>query len=1075
MIRRWMAMIALVCSYACAPDLPEEVKVQLNQLPAELDFNVHVKPILSDKCFACHGPDKAKQQAGLRLDLAEAAYNELPESPGKYAIVPGDLSSSEVFQRIITDDHEYIMPTPKSNLKLSAREKAILVKWIDDGAEYKDHWAFLPPQKPAIPEVSADAPINNSIDQFVQAELQRKNLSPAPTADKETLLRRLSLDLTGLPPTVAEIDAFLADHSPNAYEQQVDRLLASAHYGERMAADWLDLARYADTHGYTVDRYRNMSPWRDWVIESFNDNLPYDQFLTWQLAGDLLPNPTREQILATGFNRLHPQNMEGGIVNEEFRVEYVADRTSVLGQGVMAMTLACARCHDHKYDPISQKNFFELYSFFNSINESGQISWDEKDMPVPTLMLTTEQQQEVLDYIDRELTTQSQRLTKIEKSTETDFQKWLDAKAYQKLDLTANRHLVAHFDLNGQLKNKAGSGMGKMDRKFSKGETANFVPGHSGQGLLLDGDAWLDMYPQGIYSRSDRFSISLWVKFPEDLKEGVIFHKNIGSRLHNFKGYQLYFTEGKLQVMLAHTWPDNAISKWTKQEVKRNEWMHLTMTYDGSSTADGLQLYIDGASQYMEVEIDNLYKDIIYSDSRTAKATNDQEPGIKVGARWRGQGVGNTTVDDIMIFDECLSFIEVLALAQPTTAQQFLAQNPTQLSSEDKKHLHKYYLQYLSKDYQQTRSVIAQLQQQKTDSMQRVQEVMVMKEMNEPRQSYLLERGLYDAHGEKVYPNTPEAILPMADTLPKNRLGLAQWITSPQNPLTARVAVNRYWQMFLGSGIVKTTEDFGNQGSLPTHPELLDWMAVTFVESGWDVKALVRQIVLSKTYMQSSMASQELKEIDPDNSWLARGPQARLSGEMLRDNALKASGILYDKIGGESVYPYQPDDLWSMNSAIYQQDTGRNLYRRSLYTIWKRTVPHPTLSTFDQPDRNECTVRRQKTNTPLQALVLLNDPTYVEAARIIGEKITQYDSTQEGIRWAFRSLTGRKPSDQELALLLDMSENEYEIIQENPKMATGWLHEGQHRIATDLNPQRVAANTLVASTIINSDASITKR
>ncbi|SHK68216.1 Planctomycete cytochrome C [Reichenbachiella agariperforans] len=1075
MINRWIALISITVCFSCSPDLPKDIQAKLDQLPAQLDFNTHVKPILSDKCFACHGPDKATQKASLRLDLAEGAYAELPETPGKYAIVPGQLNQSEVFHRIVTDDPHYVMPTPKSNLSLNSREKAILIKWIDQGAEYKDHWAFIPPVLPSLSDTENEHPSQNPIDRFVQDRLSLEGLQPLPEADKETLLRRLFLDLTGLPPSVEDTDRFLADNSSDAYEKQVDRLLDSPHYGEKMATDWMDLARYADTHGYTVDRYRDMSPWRDWVIEAFNSNMSYDQFLTWQLAGDLLPNPSREQILATGFNRLHPQNMEGGIVDEEFRVEYVSDRTSVLGQGLMAMTLACARCHDHKYDPISQKNFFELSSFFNNINETGQISWDPEDMPVPTLMLTTDEQEDILAFIDQKLSTQKDQLNKIKKAEEDHIAKWVQSGQFHTLKPTPVSSLAAHFTLDHNLHNQVGKETGKMDRKFSKGEKANFIKGKQGQGLQLDGDAWLDLKPIGIYSRSDRFSIGMWLQLPTDLKEGVIFHKNLGSRLHGFKGYQLYLKDDQLQLMLARTWPDNAIIRTTNKDIPRDKWFHVMMTYDGSSQADGLKLYMDGKLQNTDIVKDNLYKDILYSDSKAEISKNPAEPGLKIGARWRGQGIKNALVDDIVIYNDDITALEVLQLADKDSAKILLAKKAQELTDTEYQLLSEYYLQHHSKIYQEHRKQLKYYYTSQADSMEQVQEVMVMKEMNEPRQTYLLERGQYDAHGEMVYPNTPESILPMADSLPKNRLGLAQWLTHPEHPLTARVAVNRYWQNYFGQGIVRTTEDFGNQGSQPSHPQLLDWLAVTFVESGWDIKALQKTIVMSATYRQQSIASPELLEQDPTNILLARGPKTRLSSEMMRDNALKACGILNEKIGGESVYPYQPEGLWSMNSATYPQDTGDKLYRRSLYTIWKRTVPHPTLSTFDQPDRNECTVRRQKTNTPLQALVLLNDPTYIEAARIMAVKIAAFDDLETGLIWAYRSLTGRVPKAEELALLTTLRKEEYQIMQSDKEKTKGWLETGEYKIDPTLDPALIAANAVTASVIINSDATLTKR
>ncbi|MFY0598181.1 MAG: DUF1553 domain-containing protein [Cyclobacteriaceae bacterium] len=1061
---------------SCTSNIPEEIQEVYNDLPEELDFNIHVKPVLSDKCFACHGPDKGKIKAGLQLHSSETAYAELPETPGKYAIVPGDLSKSEAFHRIMSHDPEYMMPTPEFKVELSDREKAILVRWIDEGAEYQPHWAFEKPKEQKVPKARNQDWVKNPIDNFVGKVLESNNLMPMQEAEKSLLLRRLSLDLTGLPPTVEELKNFLNDDSEGAYEKQVDRLIASSHYGEKMATDWMDVARYADTHGYQVDRYRDMSPWREWVIETFNKNMPYDEFITWQIAGDLMPNPTTEQILATGFNRLHAQNMEGGIVDEEFRVEYVADRTSVVGQGIMALTMGCARCHDHKYDPISQKEFYEFYSFFNNVNETGQISWDPGDIPVPTLLLPTEKQKEVLAYLEEQMDEKEKSKEELIAGNKEQALKWIQSGAYRKNKLnTLSKARAAKYTFNGTLKNNLDGKAGKMDRKFSSNEKPVFVNGYKGKSLKIDGDAWLDLKPVGTYKRNQAFSIGLWVNIPDSLKEGVIFHKNKGSRLHSYKGYHLYYKDKKLEMLLAHTWPDNSIEKHSVAEIPTNEWAQITMTYDGSSKADGLKIYVNGKEIQMEVKNDNLYKDIIFDNYEDVIYAKPIEPGLKIGGRWRGFGIKDAMVDDLVVYSRELTSIEVMQLGNAMGASEILAKAPSDLSSEENEMLSEYFITHKVPGYQKTLSDLAKIRGTYVDSMEVIKEVMVMKDMPERRKSYLLERGLYDGYGEEVFPNTPSTILPMPDDLPKNRLGLAKWLTHPDHPLTARVAVNRYWQNYFGRGIVKTSEDFGNQGELPSHPKLLDWLALDFMNSGWDVKALQKKIVMSATYRQSSLTSPELREMDSENVLLARGPNMRLTSEMIRDNALAASELINKEVGGESVRPYQPPGLWKMNADTYIQDTGDKLYRRSLYSIWKRSVPLPTQSTFDQPERSDCTVRRQKTNTPLQALVLLNDPTFVEASRKIGETITKASNIEEGIADAFIKLTGREPGQKELAILTEMQQKEYEKFASDSSKAKGWLETGAYRIDQSLDSNLVAANAVVASVILNTDATITKR
>lgn len=1069
--------LGITTLFACQAEWPPAVSEAYNTLPKELDFNIHVRPILSDKCFLCHGPDKAKQEAGLRLDLPEGAFKELSDSPGKFAISPGNLRKSEVFHRILSDDPEYMMPTPASNIALTDHEKAVLIKWIQQGAAYKPHWAFLPPQKAEIPKAEAAEWNRSPIDQLVWAKLKEKGMTPAPPAEKAILLRRLSFDLTGLPPTLAEIDDFVNDASPNAYEKQVDRLLSSPHYGERMAMDWLDLARFADTHGYLADRYRDMSPWRDWVIKSFNENLPYDKFITWQLAGDLLPNPTKEQILATGFNRLHPQNLEDGIIDEEFRSAYVSDRTDVLGQGLMGLTVACAKCHDHKYDPISQENYYQFYSFFNNINESGLVSW-EGATPVPTLMLPTENQSEILAYLEKKIAEQDSIVKRSEEAETLAFKDWVAAEKYKAIPINKPpAGQIAHFDLeNKVLTNRLNPRQkARMNRMFSKSEQPEFTTGKKGKGLLLDGEAWLDCNKLGVFKRSEAFSIQLQVQLPKDLKDGYIFHKGLGTRIHGFRGYHLYLKENKLELMLAHTWPDNAIVEYAEVEVPREEWVSFTFTYNGSSTAAGCKLYLNGEELKTHVETDNLYKDIIFHDMVDPIYPKPIEPGLKVGARWRGKGIKGAIVDELMIFDREITAIEVLQLNQPAALKAMLSKKQDALSTTERVQLQAYYLAKEASQYQQNKRELAKWRASYTDSIENVQEVMVMKEMAEPRKTYILERGQYDVYGKEVFPNVPERILPMADDLPKNRLGLAQWLTQPKHPLTARVAVNRYWQLFFGRGLVLTTEDFGSQGQLPSHPALLDLLALQFIESGWDVKQLAKMIVMSTTYRQSSVAGEQLRTADPDNTWLARGPALRLSGEMIRDNALLASGLLHKKIGGESVKPYQPAGLWKMNNDTYYPDSGLKLYRRSLYTFWKRSVPHPTLATFDAPDRSECTVRRQKTNTPLQALVLMNDPAFVEASRVIGQQMTRAENPATAITQAFLQLTGRKPLAAETALLLQTQTEEYQAFSARPATKNGWLTSGDYPLDESLDPAMLMANAVLASIIMNADASITKR
>lgn len=1054
---------------SCSPDLPEEVAIAYKDLPDGLDYNLHVKPILADKCFACHGPDKSKRKAELRLDLSEFAFASLPETPDKVAIHPGNLDGSELFHRILSSDPDYMMPDPKSHHTLSDKEKAILIKWIEEGAIYKPHWAFVKPGRPNVPKVRNAEWIVNPIDNFILRKLEEEKLPPSLQAQKELLLRRVSLDLTGLPPTLQEIEQFVNDISPNAYEKQVDRLLSSPHYGEKMAVDWLDLARFADSHGYTVDRLRDMSPYRDWVIKSFNENFSYDTFIQWQLSGDLMPNPSREMIIATAFNRNHQQNMEGGIIEEEFQTEYVVDRTNTFGDAFLGLSVGCAKCHDHKFDPVSQKNYYQLFSFFNNVKEAGQISWNDA-LPTPTLMLPTESQEKIMRFLQTTISDQEKKISQLKNDRIPDFEKWLNTGAYKRLGNTkiSRAGLLAQYNFDdGTLRNSIDEKQAGVMRQQSGKENPVFEKRQTGKALLLNGDVWLDLNSVGAFSKSEPFSIGIFVRIPKELKEGVIFHKSISERLYNFRGYHVYLKGDKLELSMAHTAPSNAITKLTQQNIPRDKWIQLTVTYDGSSKASGFKLYADGNEMPMETMMDQLTKDILFK----SKA----EPGLQIGAWDRGFGFREGMVDNIVVYDRVLTNFEIKILGLRAAWSDHIPKSGQPFSAAALTDFKEYFFSAIDPamndigyDLTQKRSALA-------DSAESIEELMVMQEMPEPKSTYILERGNYDAQGDEVFPGTPESILAFPPELPRNRYGLAQWLTHEDNPLTARVAVNRFWQNFFGTGLVKTTEDFGNQGEMPSHPELLDWLALRFRESGWNVKELNKLIAMSATYRQQSIATPGAREKDPENRLLARGPAFRMSAEMIRDNALAASGLINKKIGGKSVKPYQPEGLWSINNATYDADSGTAVYRRSLYVLVKRAVPNPTLATFDATSRSYCVVRRQKTNTPLQALVTLNDPTFVEAACVLGEQMAKTNNIQKAITDTFKKLTGRTPSKKEIDLLAELQKSQLKNFMNHPEKAKGWLHTGQYVVDTKQDTLLIAANAVVASTILNADATLFKR
>lgn len=1068
-----ISVFAVFTLSGCGPSLPQQVADAYEVIPEKIDFNIHVRPILSDRCFACHGPDKNSRKANLRLDTEEGAFSAFDSLGQLIPFIAGDIDHSIAFQRMISDDPEYQMPPPESNLTLEPAEIAIIARWIDQGAKWKDHWAFIPPHKSPLPSVKNPDRVKNEIDQFVLARLESEGLTPAQEADRETLIRRVSFDLTGLPPTIEEIDDFLADESPEAWEKVIDRLLASGHFGEHLAVEWMDVARYADTHGYQADYFRPHWPWRDWVIEAFNRNMPYNEFITWQLAGDLLPNPTKEQILATGFNRNHAQNAEGGIVQEEFRVEYVADRAQTFSTAFLGLTMQCARCHDHKYDPISQKEFYGLFSFFNNVAEAGQITWNTSDMPGPILLLTDEEKDRQIAFLRSQIGGQEKEM----ESYPNDNRAL--AENYRK-DGPGNikvHGLIAHYPLESpdvkKITNKlsrigTGQVVDPVSNRISEDPLVK-VKGVSGQALQLDGDMALAFPGVGRFMRSQPFTIGLWAHIPDSLDEGVIFHGNKGAALYTFKGYQVSVENDRFDVRLAHDFPYNAIHLLSNSSVPRNEWIHLTLTYDGSSKAAGVRLFVNGKPLDMEVRRDNLVKDMVFHPVKPGGGYI--ETYLKVGARWRSRGFTGGKVDEIQVFDRELSQAEVKMVSN-----QKLTADARDFS---KKELDEYYWKAIDDGYQRLADTLETYRTRELLAVEEVMEIMVMDDMKEPRQAYLLERGAYDAPSEEVSAGTPESVLPFTNDYSYDRKGLADWLFDPENPLPARVTVNRFWQRFFGRGIVATAEDFGSQGKLPSHPELLDWLAVDFMANGWDVKYILKKIAMSATYRQSSRTDGDLLERDPDNILLARGPSGRLSAEMLRDHVLAGSGLLVRKLGGPPVKPYQPDGLWDFNrmGGGYQQSEGEDLYRRSCYTYWKRTIPPPAMNILDAPTRAYCVVERQKTTTPLQALVLMNDPQFLEAARKLAERmIREGGETEEGrITIGFRLLTGKSPDKQELMMLKELLAENKEKYQLSPESAAGLLAAGESPVDESLNKEEIAAYTVIATTIMNFDGTLLKR
>lgn len=1004
-------------------------------LAEEVDFNQDVRPILSDKCYKCHGPDAKNQKSEFRVDTFEHATADL----GGYAgIVPGDLDKSDMHWRLHTDDSADLMPPPESKIQLSKEEIDILDQWVKQGAPYAEHWAFTPlPEEVPVPEVKSDW-VKNDIDRFIFAKLEKKGFPPSPETTREKWLRRVTFDLTGLPPTVADIDRFLADTSPDAYEKVVDNLLDTDASAERLAMEWMNVARYSDSYGFQVDRDRTVWQWRDWLIRSFRNDLPYDQFITWQLAGDLLPNATRDQILATTFNRLHAQKVEGGSVPEEFRIEYVSDRVETYGTAFLGMTMQCCRCHDHKYDPVTQKDYFQLSAFFDNIDEAGLYSFFTPAVPTPTLWLPTEEQEKELKSLQSQIAESEKALAGIHDRAKTPYQAGSPSPLPKP---------VAEYSFDTLEKDKLPSSI--EGQEPAKTSTNNkLVPGHSGQAIHLTGDDAVTL-PVGNFTRDDSFSVALWMNTPDVKERAVVFSRSKAWTDAASRGYELLLEDGKLSFALIHFYPGNALRVKAKDQLPVGQWKHVTVTYDGSSRADGVGIYVDGKPIALEVVRDKLTREI----------TGGGSDNIVIGERMRDNGFKNGLVDDFAVFDRELSPSQIAAVFE--NKQKATRDLDSFLTESDDA-------------YRTERQNLTALRKKRSELVKKISEIMVMKEMPTPHQTYLLGRGQYTNREEPVSPATPAFLPAMPEDAPKNRLGLARWTVSEDNPLTPRVTVNRYWQMLFGTGLVATTEDFGSQGRPPTHPKLLDWLARDFVDSGWDLRHLLKGIVLSATYRQQShVASGELASLDPENTLLYRYPAPRLSAEMIRDNALAVSGLLVKKVGGPSVKPYEI----AVSFKPSKPDTGENLYRRSLYTYWKQTAPAPLMTTLNASKRDVCRVRLEKTDTPLQGLVLLNSPQFVEAARTLAAKLVEAhgDDSDAILKDSFRRLTSREPDSEEWAVLKQLLSEQEDHFSQNEEAARELLKTGDSPAPECDSPAQLAAVTNVVTTLMNFDECISKR
>ena len=1046
-------------------------------VPDRIDFNQHVRPILSNHCWSCHGRDESGRQGGLRLDQRAAAL--LPGESGRTAVVPGQPADSEVIRRIHSSDDQAVMPPPETQRPLSPAQQQILQKWIEQGAEYSEHWAFIPPVRPAVPELPGTTGTLHPIDAFIQKRLQTEHLAPASAAAPEVWLRRVTLDLTGLPPAPEELAAFIQDLQATgpaaAKERVVDRLLTSNRYAERMAMHWLDLARYADTNGYNNDEVRTMWPWRDWVIRAFASGMPYDQFLTEQLAGDLLPNATLSQKVATGFNRNHVLTTEGGIIEEEYHWEYVADRIHTTSTVFMALSMQCARCHDHKYDPLSQRDYYQMAAFFNNVPDRI-VSYSQGRMAEPLLKVPSAEQQAELERLaGREQELQA-LLKKRRSEIAADLSVWESALTEEDFRRAELPGLVTHFALDetaGDFSDRIQTGV-----KVVLQGTRSSQPGRAGTALKFDGKTWLASGAVGDFEADQPFSTSAWIQLDSTESGTILSRMDDGNA---FRGYDVIMENARVAAHFVSHWPDQAFKVVCEQPLSLKDWHHVAVTYDGSRKSSGVRIFVDGVAQKLSATTDN----------PLAGSLRTEKP-FHIGRR-QTSATFSGVIDEVQIFNTALSETDVkrLQAGEVTGGLKLLVQIPAaQRTEEHTDRLRDYYLSFVDQKSREYRQELAEIPTRRDAVEKAIPVTMVMQEETNRRPSFILKRGQYDQHGDQVRAGIPAVLAAVAvdkstaepgaaDTPELTRLDLAHWLTSPENPLTARVAVNRWWELLFGAGLVETSEDFGIQGALPTHPELLDWLACELVDSGWDQRAILKQIVLSETYALSSDVTPELLERDPRNQLLARGARYRLSAETLRDCALAVSGLLQERVGGPSVRPYQPEGLWEDVSVErrdkYVPDMGEGLYRRSMYTFWKRTCPPPSMTTFDAPDRETCVVRRSRTNTPLQALILMNDPTWLEAARKLAERVLLSGDT-ETQRWAiaFQLVMGRQPQAQEIATLKQVVDAAGEHFERNPAAATDLLKVGSSAADATLQSSELASWCVAMNVLMNLDEALSR-
>jgi hypothetical protein len=1022
---------------------------------AEVDFNRDIRPILSENCFACHGPDKDKRKSGLRLDTKDGAYGA--GKSGKVAVVPGDVAKSEMIVRVTATDDEDIMPPPEQHKKVTPEQLALLKQWIAGGAFYDKHWALKKVQAPGVPAVKDLAWCRNDIDRFIRARLEKEGLKPSPEESKERLLRRVTLDLTGLPPTLAEVDAFTNDAATDAFEKVVDRLLASPHFGERMAVPWLDLARFADTSGYHNDSLREMWLWRDWVVNAFNQNKPFSDFTVEQLAGDLLPNATVEQKVATGFNRNVMTSDEGGIIAAEYLNLYVIDRVNTTGIAFLGMTVGCAQCHDHKYDPLTQHDYYRLYAFFHNVPETG-IDGTRVHNPKPFMLVPTAEQKSKLEKFDADLTVAGKEVAERNKSFDAEFKRWLadEPKAAQP---QAPAGQVGYFPLSSSLDGLDADGK-PLAAKLT-GFAVSIIPaGRAGGSLRFETKGHFEAGNNFKFERDQSFSAAAWVM----LKSGGTGHllgKLDGAP--GYRGWRVEMQDARVAIQLIGEWDKNAIEVRTAEQYPQNAWMHLAFAYNGSGKASGVTLFVNGKPVKLDVKKDTL------------KGTLVSAAPFSIGGPQNSALLAQ--VDDVRIFNRKLEEADARALIL-LGARQLLEIPAEKRSAMQTKDLQTIFRAHVDTALADADRKVAELKKARDEFEKTIPNAMVMEEMPKPRDTFVKVRGAYDKDGEKVVAGVPGFLPPLPPSSsgkPPTRLDLAEWLISPEHPLTSRVAINRWWATIFGTGLVKTVNDFGMQGESPSHFDLLEWLAADYMRD-WNTKRVIRQMVLSATYRQSSRVTKELLERDSANRLLARGPRNRLDAEFVRDNALAISGLLNPEMGGKGILPPQPPGIWdATDGGAYNRTQGAAQYRRGLYVYWRRSTPYPSFLTFDAPQREVCAALRARTSTPLQALILMNDPVYVEAARAFAARTFKEGGADNAgrLRYMWRAALGRAPSEQELAVLEKVLQEQLAGFKQDPKAAEKLLKVGDLPNPAGVNTSEFAAWTALGNVILNLNETIT--